>query len=258
MRSMNMLRLDRQNKILHYVQENGVATVSELAKAFGVHEATIRRDLSLLEAEGKLKRTHGGVMFEDEVHSEPPFIERESTQRTEKEKIGKIAAELIQDDYNIILDSGTTTPHIVHAIKHKKNLTVITNDINIAAKLRNHDNVTVIVTGGTLFPKSYILNGTITDDVLNDLHVHIAFIGTPAFHYQKGLTHFDEYLISAKRAMIQSAKKVVVVTDYTKIGKIALHTVAKVNHIDALVTSGPLDEGEKKQLEEANFEVYFA
>ncbi|WP_088052438.1 DeoR/GlpR family DNA-binding transcription regulator [Virgibacillus dakarensis] len=232
-----MLILDRQNKVLQYVKNKRVATVTELANHFEVHEATIRRDLSLLEKEGKLKRTHGGVMIDDEIHSEPPFNERESAQYEEKRKIGQLAAELIEDGHHIILDSGTTTAHIADAITEKQNLTVITNDINIAAKLRFSLSIKVIVTGGMLFPESYILNGMITDEVLDKLHVHIAFIGTPAFHPTLGLTHFDETLVPAKRAMIRSAKKTVVVCDHTKIGRVSLHTVAKNKDIDSLITS---------------------
>src|SRR5699024_9313939 len=164
--------LDRQNKVLNYVRKNNVATVSELAHYFNVHEATIRRDLSYLESQNKLKRTHGGVMIDMEVHSEPSFHERKSVQFDEKRRIGEAAAQFIEDGSNIILDSGTTTLHITEYIKDRKNLTVVTNDINIASQLRFSPGIKVIVTGGVLFPESFMLNGMITDEVLEDLHVH--------------------------------------------------------------------------------------
>ncbi|MGM8366372.1 DeoR/GlpR family DNA-binding transcription regulator [Virgibacillus sp. W0181] len=251
-----MLILDRQNKVLTFVKKNRVATVAELAEHFKVHEATIRRDLSLLEKEGKLRRTHGGVMIEDEVHSEPPFQERESAQYDAKKRMGEHSGDFINDGDNIILDSGTTTVHIVEAVLKKKNITVITNDINIAAKLRSSPQTKVIVTGGNLFPESYMLNGLITDQALSELYVHTAFIGTPAFHHQLGLSHFDDYLVSAKRSMIQSAKKVIVVADHTKIGKVSLYKVAEVKEIDTLITTCQLDDEQKKYLTDLNIDVH--
>lgn len=252
-----MLVLDRQNKVLQYVRKHRVATVAQLAKHFNVHEATIRRDLSLLEKEGKLKRTHGGVMIEDEVHSELPFQQRKSEQFEEKRKIGQKAATFIEEGDNIILDSGSTTLHIAESIKDMKNITVITNDINIAASLRFSKQIKVIVTGGTLTPDSYILNGMITDEVLSKLHVHKAFIGTPAFHHRLGLTHFSENLVPAKRAMIKAAKRVYVVTDHTKIDRVSLHTVAQLDQIDTLITNDHFDDATKDSLLNMGIKVCF-
>ncbi|MCJ7840072.1 DeoR/GlpR family DNA-binding transcription regulator [Lederbergia sp. NSJ-179] len=251
-----MLPLERQQSILQYLKEHNVATVSTLATHFQVHEATIRRDLISLVKEGHLKRTHGGVMMEDEVHSEPSFQEREPVQLEEKIKIGKRAAEMIQDGENIILDSGTTTVHIAKSIFNKKNLTVITNDINIAAILRSARSIKVIVTGGILFPDSYMLNGMITDEVLQTLHVHKAFIGTPALHHQKGLTHFDEALVSAKRGMIRAAKHVFVVADHTKIGSISLHTVASPKQIHDIITGKEAEQLDMRAWEETGVQVH--
>lgn len=253
-----MLPLERQRKILQLLKQNHVSTVSDLAEHFQVHEATIRRDLTTLEKEGRMRRTHGGVMLEEEVHSEPSFQERESVQYEEKKRIGKRAAELIEAGDNIILDSGTTTLHIAKSITDKQNLTVITNDINIAATLRFAKSVKVIVTGGVLFPESYMLNGMITDEVLSTLNIHKAFIGTPAIHHQKGLTHFDEYLVPAKRGMIRAAKQVIVAADHTKIGRISLHSVAGTKQLHDLVTGYELQEMDLERWHNAGVRVHLA
>src|SRR5699024_8553912 len=123
-----MLILDRQNKVLQYVKKHRVATVATLAKHFDVHEATIRRDLSLLEKRRKLKRTHGGCMVEDEVHSELHFGERQSAQFDEKKIIGNKAVPIVQSGDNIILGSGSTTGHVARAIKGKEGIPAIRND----------------------------------------------------------------------------------------------------------------------------------
>ncbi|MBO0994109.1 DeoR/GlpR family DNA-binding transcription regulator [Bacillus sp. SD088] len=252
-----MLPLERHQHILQYLKEHSVATVSALAEHFQVHEATIRRDLNILVKEGHLKRTHGGVIMEEEVHSEPPFQERESAQLEEKIRIGQSAAQMVEDGENIILDSGTTTIHIAKSITNKRNLTVITNDINIAATLRSTPSIKVIVTGGILFPESYMLNGMITDEVLQTVHVHKAFIGTPALHHQKGLTHFDESLVSAKRGMIRAARQVIVVADHTKIGNVSLHKVASSNQIHDIITGKKAEKLDMRALEELGVQVQF-
>lgn len=140
----------------------------------------------------------------------------------------------------------------------KQNLTVITNDINIAATLRFAKSVKVIVTGGVLFPESYMLNGMITDETLSTLNIQKSFIATPALHHEKGLTHFDEYLVPAKRGMIRAAKQVIVAADHTKIGRISLHSVADTNKIDDLVIGQELEEVDLKRWQNAGVQLHLA
>lgn len=251
-----MLALNRQQEILYFINKNKVATVVELAEKFNVHEATIRRDLSLLENRALIERTHGGVVKKEEVFTEPSFQERQTINSEDKRKIGEYTEKFINDGDNIILDSGTTTAYIARVISKKRNITVTTNDVNIATRLRHSHQNKTIVTGGVLFPDSYMLNGYLTDEAFNNLFVHTAFIGTPAFHPEVGLSHFDDYLVSAKKAMIRSARKIVVVADHTKFGKIAHYKVAEIKEIDALITTKHIDQNIKKMLKDAGVETY--
>lgn len=182
----DMLPAERKLKILKFVQETKAASIQDLSKHFNVHDATIRRDLSELAKEKKLKRTHGGVVLnEEEVLSEPHFDLREGSFIEEKKRIGAKAAAFIEEGDSIALDSGTTTQHIAEAIKNKRNITVITNDIHIAAILR-YSHLKVIVTGGVLFRNNFFLNGEVTNQTLANLNVTKAFIATPALHPEKG------------------------------------------------------------------------
>ncbi|WP_172370105.1 DeoR/GlpR family DNA-binding transcription regulator [Sporosarcina jiandibaonis] len=244
-----MLPAERQAEVLKYIQRKKAVKTEDLSKHFDVHEATIRRDLTYLEQEKKIKRTHGGVILNEEVFSEPHFDERESSFFEEKGRIGEKAASFINDGDSIILDSGTTTKQIAEAIKNRRNLTVITNDIHIAALL-TRSSIKVIVTGGVLFPENFILNGEITNQTLLNLNVTKAFIATPALHPEKGLTHFDDALISAKKSMIRAAKEIFVVTDHSKLGKLSLFTfgeMAKINHI---ITDDKISEEMESALKE--------
>ncbi|MBA3926741.1 DeoR/GlpR family DNA-binding transcription regulator [Listeria rustica] len=250
-----MLSIERKQAILNYVKNKKIASVNELARHFEVHEVTIRRDLTTLENEKKLKRTHGGVMIEEKIISEPDFQKREEVQFEEKQRIASYASSLIEDGDTIILDSGTTTGHIARAIQDRTKLTVITNDINVATILR-HSSIKVIVTGGVLYPETYMLNGMITEETLRNLHVHKAFVTTPAIDLDKGLMHYDEYLVPAKVQMLHSATEVFLVTDHTKFGRISLYKYADFVDITSIITGIELDSSLKDRFLEKGLIIH--
>ena len=253
-----MLPHERKKRIIEYVRAYRTATIAALAEEFNVHGATIRRDLAEIEQEGILKRTHGGVIMEQWTYREPSFNERSIQHADEKMRIGQKAASLVEDGENIIIDSGTTTRHIAANLVHLSDITVITNDMNVAVELRDAPSVKVILTGGELYPSSYMLNGMFTDKVLASLHVEKAFIGTPALHPQYGLMHPEALLVPAKQGMIRAAGEIIVVTDHTKIGNLALHSVAPNTAIHTLVTGTEASDEDIKPFEQCGITVYRA
>lgn len=253
-----LLPAERKLQIVEYVKQKRLASVSALAERFQVHEATIRRDLAEIEQEGHLRRTHGGVIVDSGANAEPSFSERANEQLEQKERIGKAAAELIEDGDHIILDSGTTTLHIAKQLVHRSNITVVTNDMNIAAELREAKGITVIVTGGVLYHTSYMLNGMFTDYILETLHVQKAFIGTPAIHAIYGLTHPEAQLVPAKQRMIRAAQEIIVIADDTKIGKVSLHTVAPPSSLHTFITGTEASDVQIRQLQESGIHVITA
>lgn len=251
-----MLPAERKRRILEYVRKHKSATISQLSLQFQVHEATIRRDLTEIEQEGGLKRTHGGVVMEQWTDGEPPFAERSQQSTDEKTRIGQFAASLVQNGEHIIIDSGTTTLHIAKCLVHHTNLTVVTNDINVASELKDAKGVKVILTGGELYPSSYMLNGMLTDFALQSLHVVKAFIGTPALHPAYGLMHPESQLVPAKQGMIRAAREIIVVTDHRKLGKLSLHTVAAPSAIHSLITGREAEESELQAFRESGIQVH--
>lgn len=251
-----MLPIERKMRIIEYVRQNRTATIAALAKQFSVHEATIRRDLAEIERNGTLKRTHGGVIMEQWTQEEPSFTERTSLNSDQKMRIGKMAASLVKDGESIIIDSGTTTLHIVKHLLHRNDITIVTNDMNIAAELRDAHRMKVILTGGELYPSSFFLNGMFTDHVLRSLHVEKSFIGTPALHPQYGLMHPDERVVPAKQGMIKAAREIIVVADNSKIGKLSLHTVAPNSSIHTLITGKEASEFDLQPFRDSGITVY--
>lgn len=245
---------ERQKEIIEMVKKDKVASVMKLAHFFNVHPATIRRDFAEIEHKGGFKRTHGGLI-EDDTTREPPFSERTHEQYEEKERIGKKAADCIDDGDNVIIDSGTTTLHIARHLHDRKDLTVITNDMNVASELKDAPNVQVIVTGGTLYRGSFMLNGMFTEMALKSMHVQKAFIGTPAIHCVHGLTHPEVELVPTKQWMIKVAQQVFVVSDHTKIGKISLHTVSPIQDIHTFITGSEAFDPQIQQFKEAGIHL---
>lgn len=237
-----MLAVERKIKIIEYIKANNAASVSQLAEKFNVHEATIRRDLTMIEEEGILRRTHGGVILPENIRSESSFSIRVGEQIEEKERIGAKAAETVKDGENIILDSGTTTLQIAKHLVNKSNVTVVTNDINIASKLKEANGIRVIVTGGILYSDGYSLNGMYTNQVLTSLYVQKAFIATPTIHHKFGLSHFDEEIAAAKKGMMERAQEVIVVADHTKHGERSLHVFGDISDVDGLITGKEASE----------------
>ncbi|WP_420852091.1 DeoR/GlpR family DNA-binding transcription regulator [Paenibacillus hamazuiensis] len=250
-----MLAAERKLRLVEYVRQHRAASVADLAKQFNVHEATIRRDLAEIEREGLIKRTHGGVIVEEWTRDEPSFNERSSYQLEQKMRIGKMAAGLVEDGEHIIIDSGTTTLHIARNLTHRTNITVVTNDMNVAAELRDSPGIKVMVTGGELYPSSYMLNGMFTDHMLKSIHVDKAFIGIPALHPKHGLMHPEAQLVVAKQHMIHAAQQVIVVADDSKIGKLSLHSVAPNSAVHTLITGSGISEYDAKQFKDGGVNV---
>ncbi|MFS0725756.1 DeoR/GlpR family DNA-binding transcription regulator [Paenibacillus sp. 1P07SE] len=251
-----MMGAERKLRIAEYVRQHRSATVSVLAKEFQVHEATIRRDLASIEREGLLKRTHGGVVSEQWTRGEGTFQERSPHNLEQKQRIGYQAASLVEEGDHIIIDSGTTTQHIARNLVHRTGITVVTNDMNVAAELRDAAGVKVILTGGELYPSSYMLNGMFTDYVLGSLRAVKAFIGTPALHPEHGLMHPEAALVPAKQAMIRAALEIIVVTDDSKLGRLSLHSVAPTHAIHALITGKEAPEPMLQSFRERGVTVY--
>ncbi|PCF84965.1 DeoR/GlpR family DNA-binding transcription regulator [Staphylococcus intermedius] len=236
-----MLPAEREQQIIAYLKQQKTATIHELASAFNVHDATIRRDLNKLENFNQIKRTHGGVILNNnDVYDELNFDERATTFYEEKLKIGQKAAEFVEDYDTLIIDSGSTTLLFAKELVHKQHLTIITNDIHVASILRS-SNHKVIVTGGVLYTNNYVLNGFLTTTTLQTMNALKAFIATPAMDAVSGVTHFSEEFVPAKRQMIEQAKEVYLLTDSSKLDKVALYQVCPPQKVHTLITDNKHD-----------------
>lgn len=238
-----MSRTERKELIRRLVFDAGQASVMDLCSRFAVSEATIRRDLVELNAEGVLHRVHGGAIRPDLAAPEPPVVERTHDQPDAKEAIGRAAAELIADGDTVFLGSGSTVLSVARYLRQRRRLTVITNSLPVVNLLASVPDITTIVLGGLLRSSELSMIGHIAEQALAELHADKVVMGIRAVHPEHGLT--NDYLpeTMTDRAIVALSPQVILVADHTKFGRTAMAYLAPLSALSIVVTdlSVPLD-----------------
>lgn len=249
-----LFQIERQKKILDYVNESKKATVNELSELIGVSKVTIRKYINELESKGLVIKTHGGVVsINSELNNEIPYSSKKGLNTTEKQKIGYAAAQLIEEGDVVILDAGSTTLEIVKHIENK-HITIITNDIKIAYELAAKPSINLIITGGVSHKHVYTVVGFETEKFLNKIHANKTFLGADAINLENGITNRTLEEVAIKQAMIKAAEKVILVADHSKLNKMAFADVCKIEAIDTIVIDA-VDEVYEKAFREKGINV---
>ncbi len=232
-----MLAQERREKILSMLVSTGYLNAWQLAEEFGVDSSTIRRDLIYLEKTNQIIRTHGGVLpVLSTEGQDTPFSIRKSRNHDRKVAIGKYAASLIADGDSVILDNGSTVYELALQLAVKKNLTVITNDLNIAMLLSQYSSINLNVTGGVVVGNSYTLVGPDATRKFSEVYADWAFLGAEGVHHEAGITNINAIELPTKKAILNSAKTRVVLADTSKLGYRAVSHVCDISDIDMIIT----------------------
>jgi DeoR family transcriptional regulator of aga operon len=231
-----VLNEERRRLILNILSRDGRVLVGALAKQFRTSQVTIRKDLDVLQADGRIHRTHGGALPARESALEDPTLrEKEKLHRREKLQIAAAAVRMVREGQVVILDSGTTTTAIGRALRKFENLTIITNAVNIAAELSG-SSLEVILTGGTLRKNSFSLVGPIAEETLRRLNADILFLGVDGFELRHGLSTPNLLEAKVNRAMMDVARLTVAVCDSSKFGRRSLSSIAPLSAVHHLIT----------------------
>lgn len=231
-----MLALERRNLILEKLQEDKRVVVSELSQLYNVSEETIRRDLDKLDKDGLAIKSYGGAVINENTSIDMPFNVRKKRNVSGKQKIAELVASLINDGDHIILDASTTAVFIAKAIKDKKNLTVITNSIEIIIELSDVSDWNIISSGGSLKEGYLALVGPRAIEGLSAFNVEKAIMSCKGIDADKGITDSSEQFSQAKQVMMKSADQCILAVDSSKFGTIAFTKVCDVNKIHIVVT----------------------
>ncbi|WP_035357274.1 DeoR/GlpR family DNA-binding transcription regulator [Edaphobacter aggregans] len=232
----------RAKRILKVLLQQGNTSVDDLVKLLDISAASVRRDLTKLESQGLVHRTHGGVTLAGEATYEPfrfdaSFQIREGRFADEKRRIALAAAELIQERQTIGLTAGTTTTQLARCIRHLKSVSLITNAINIGMELANQPGLKVTLTGGSVqWAGAFSMVGPTALDSLEHIFLDILFLGACGVDPMRGVTAIeaDEALIF--RVMASHARQVVVLADSSKMGMVSPALICGINAVHTIVT----------------------
>ncbi|MBY0432609.1 MAG: DeoR/GlpR family DNA-binding transcription regulator [Cyclobacteriaceae bacterium] len=248
--------VSRRREILQMLSESGEIFVEALSEKFGVSEVTIRNDLDQLESKNMLIRARGGaIKMETGVGIDQRLADKNRINFQEKSKIGNRAAQLIVESDTIIIDSGSTTAEMVRNLPELRDLTVITNAMNIANQLVARPNINVIIPGGYLRKNSISLVGPLAEKSLRNFNVDKAFLGVDGFDTRNGLYTPNVEEARLNEIMIEISREVILLADSSKFSKRSFAFICDVKEIDKVITDSDIKEDDKKRLEDAGVEV---
>ena len=231
-----MLAIERRNAILEKLQAERRVVVSELSQIYKVSEETIRRDLEKLENDGFAIKSYGGAVINENANVDLPFNIRKKRNVISKQKIAEVIST------SIMLDASSTAVYIAKALKERKNLTLITNSIEILIEMFDTPNVNVLSTGGAMREGSFALVGPQTDKMLNSYHVDIAIVSAKGFDLETGMTDTEELHANNKKTMLHAGREKVLAVDSSKFGKTAFTEIGTLEDISMVVTDAKPDE----------------
>lgn len=238
----------RDEQILTLLLQKGSVTVEELIERLGASAPSIRRDLTRLEQKGLIRRTHGGATLVQELLYRPfrydaAFQSRQHRFVKEKRHIGLAAAGLVAENETIGLTAGTTTTWVARSLRHRSNLTIVTNAVNIGMELCNMPGLKIHLTGGYVhWPWSFSLIGAAAVSYLGNTFFDKLFLSVSGVDPIRGTTTNESDEALTFRTMVKQAKEVIVVADSSKLGVVTQSLICPIDDVDVLVTDEAASE----------------
>jgi len=252
-----MLPRERLEIIKEIVLKEKKVYVSKLSEKFNVTEETIRRDLEKLELQGIVTRSYGGAILNSEKTNEDiPFYKRSKTNIESKQYIAMKAVEFIKEGSTIVADCSSTVLETLKLIKDRKDVTIITNSVEVLQEL-NQSELNIISTGGSLKQRSLSLQGPITQNTISKYNVDIAFVSCKGMDKEKGILDSNETEAEIKRSMIKQSNKVILLIDHTKYDKTSFVKLFDYDNIDYIITDGEPKEEWMNLFHSYNIEVIY-
>ncbi len=235
-KASRLLAEERRRKILELIEHDGQITIPDLVKRFSVSAVTARGDLDALSVNGAVMRSHGGAVRHEPTRDYPLRL-KATLHRPEKTRIGQAAAELVQANETVILDSGTTTAEIARHLRAMKTpVTVITNALNIATELADAPGMSIIMIGGILRPVSLSFVGPQAEAMLSELHADRLFLGVDGIDAENGPSTPDVLEAQLNACMMRAAREVNIVADSSKLGHRSVSRIGPMEKVHRLIT----------------------
>jgi DeoR/GlpR family transcriptional regulator of sugar metabolism len=249
----------RRALLTAFVDEQGQATVTELADAFKVSADTVRRDLDLLAQRGAVSRTYGGaVTVSGLATTDTPFSDRSSVHREEKQRIAIAAAERIADGETVILNGGTTTQAVAHALGIRRHLTIVTNNLRVPPVLPASAVRDVYLLGGSCRLASHVTIGPVAFPGTEGISADVAVIGVGGVSAKAGFTTTNLQEAQMMAQMIESAQRTIVVMHSSKFGRSAFAHIVRLDAVELLITDQMPEPELRDALASAEVEIVVA
>ncbi len=259
--SRTLIPAQRRQIIQEYLETHRVARIADLVGRLGASEATIRRDLEWLEAQGIAERTHGGAMLTQRLPTEPLFFASARAHPEEKDWIGRAAASLIRSEMTVFVNSGTTAAALLRHVRSRvdlPNLTVVTNNLRAAAETWE-PGIEVLLVGGSFNARAQSVIGRFATDVLRQIGSDMTFIGVDGISLRYGVTTPSSEEAELGQLMIERTRgPVYILADHSKWGVVSNFEIARLDQIHGLVVDTALEPEARIQLEERGLHVLVA
>jgi DeoR family transcriptional regulator, aga operon transcriptional repressor len=248
---------ERHREILNVVSREGRITVEEVSRRFGISVVTARSDLDVLSKNGALIRSHGGGIKPLPAQPEHPLRVREGMHHEEKVRIARAAAQLIQPFQTVILCTGSTSVELAEQLRHTHHdsVTFITYALNVAAKLAETPNVSLVMLGGLLRRPSTAFVGPHAEQVMQSLHADHCFMSTVGIDADLGLTTLDIMEAQLNQRMIAAASQVTVLADSSKFGQRSLAVISDFTRVHRVITDSAAPAAQIEKLKTKGIEV---
>ncbi len=249
-----MLPQSRRELILRTLRADGPSEVRSLADKLGVSQATIRRDLEQLDADGKLTRVYGGAMTLEADEVDDPFAQVAAERADDKDAAARTAAAMVQDGETVLLDIGTTAHRVARQLRGRS-LTVVTSNLVVYEELADDTSIELVLLGGMLRREYRSLVGFLTEDNLRQVHADRLFLGTSGVRPGGQVMDTTVVEVPVKRAMIAASDQVVLVADADKFPGTGMARVCGPEELDVVVTNAGADEATTAAFREVGVEV---
>ncbi|WLE00763.1 DeoR/GlpR family DNA-binding transcription regulator (plasmid) [Agrobacterium leguminum] len=252
-----MIPAERQRLIVEQLIERGVLSIAELCELLGVSHMTVRRDIQLLERQGRLTSVAGGVTVPERLAFEPSHIAKSQMALGQKISIGALAASMVPRGAVLYLDAGTTTLEIARKLAVRDDLVIVTNDFVVASLLMQQSSCKLFHTGGAIDRENQSSAGELAAEAIRRFNFDIAFMSTSSFGLRGVSTPADGKVV-VKRAIVESSAQVILATDSSKYGRVGAFNAVPLDVLSAIISDDGLPEAARAAMTELGISVHIA
>ncbi len=246
---------ERHKSILDILQLQGSVSVADLAERLDVSEVTIRKDLTFLEKQNRLYRTHGRAIPLSPYIGNRHINEKEKLFVREKRAIGKCAAALVKPHDSILMASGTTILYTAKELVEKQDITVITASVSVASMLSQNKGIDVVQLGGIVRESSVSVVGSFAEEMLRYFNCNLLFMGADGVDMEFGVTTTNMMEANLNRMMMDASQQTVLLVDSSKFGKKGFSKICGCEKIDHIITDDKIPQLYLESLQELGIEV---